>query len=137
MALKFNQLKKKKAQAPQPPSRPVSLAEVPKSSTKASLVSVATISPTSTASEIELINVRYAPEWVSSAQEEIHTLIAQRHFEEALGLITKCEEYFVKDNTFHNATEIIQKVRIEYFNFNFKSKIFRKKFVKFSISTFN
>lgn len=107
--MKFNQLKKKKSPAPQPPSRQVSATEVPKSTTKASLTSEATVSPTSTVSEVE-INVRYAPEWVTSAQEEIHTLIAQRHFEEALGLITKCEEYFVKDNTFHNATEIIQKV---------------------------
>lgn len=109
MALKFNQLKKKKAPAPQPPSRQVSTTEVPKSTTKTSLASEATVSPTSTVSEVEP-NVRYAPEWVTSAQEEIHTLIAQRHFEEALALITKCDEYFVKDNTFYNAIEIIQKV---------------------------
>lgn len=114
MALKFNQLKKKKAHAPQPPSRPVSTAEVPKSATKTSLASEATVSPTSTISGVEVANVRYAPEWVATAQEEIHTLIAQRHFEEALGLITKCEEYFVKDNSFHNASEIIQKVGITF-----------------------
>lgn len=111
MALKFNQLKKKKTAAPQPPSRQVSKTEVSKSTTRSSLASEAAVSPTSTVSEVE-INVRYAPEWVASAQEEIHTLIAQRHFEEALALITKCEEYFAKDNTFHNAAEIIQKVRV-------------------------
>lgn len=109
--MKFNQLKKKKGPAPQP-SRPVSIAEakVPKSITKTSLASDATISPTSTISEIEAVNIKYAPEWLLSAQEEIHTLIAQRHFEEALGLITKCEDYFKRDSSFYNATEIIQKV---------------------------
>lgn len=112
MALKFKQLKKKKATAPQPPSRPVSTSsEVPKSTTKASLASASTISPTSTVNEVEVVNVRYAPEWVASAQEEIHTLIAQRHFGDALALITKCEEYFAMDNSFHNATETIQKVK--------------------------
>lgn len=112
VALKFNQMKKKKAQAPQPPTRPVSTieAKVSKSSTRTSLASEATISPTSTTSEIEAVNIKYAPEWLASAQEEIHTLIAQRHFEEALTLITKCEEYFTKDTSFYNATEIIQKV---------------------------
>lgn len=111
VALKFNQLKKKKP-APQPPSRPVSSAEakVPKSITKAIITSEAAVSPTSTISEAEIANMKYAPEWLLSAQEEIHTLIAQRHFEEALALITKSEEYFAKDNSFHNANEVIQKV---------------------------
>lgn len=114
MALKFNQIKKKKAPAPQPPTRPVSTIEtnVSKSATKTSLASETTISPTSTISEID--TVKYAPEWLTTAQEEIHTLIAQRHFEEALTLITKCEEYFTKDNSFYNATEIIQKVFINF-----------------------
>lgn len=102
-------MKKKKAPAPKPPSNPVK--PVSKSTTKASLASEATVSPTSTVSESEVVNVRYAPEWVLSAQEEIHTLIAQRHFEDALTLITKCDEYFVRDNSFHNATEIMQKVQ--------------------------
>lgn len=112
MALKFNQMKKKKSVAPQPPSRQTSTVEpsVSKSTTKSSLASDATMSPTSTVSEMEGVNVRNAPEWVLSAQEEIHTLIAQRHFEEALTLITKCEEYFARDNSFYNATEVIQKV---------------------------
>lgn len=85
---------------------------VPKSITKTSLASDATVSPTSTISEIEAVNIKNAPEWLLSSQEEIHTLIAQRHFEEALVLITKCEEYFKKDSSFYNATEIIQKVEI-------------------------
>lgn len=115
VALKFNQIKKKKNPAPQPPGRQlsqVSTAEskVKKSQTKMSVVSDTAASPTSITSEVEIENIKYAPEWVASAQEEIHTLIAQRHFGEALSLITKCEEYFVKDSSFHNATEIIQKV---------------------------
>lgn len=111
--MKFNQLKKKKSPAPQPPSRQVSTTEskVPKSKTRTS-INEPPVSPRSITSEIEAVNVRYAPEWVASAQEEIHTLIAQRHFEEALTLITKCEEYFAKDSSFHNATDTIQKVLI-------------------------
>lgn len=108
-------MKKKKAQAPQPPSRQVSTVEssVSKSTTRSSLASEAAVSPTSTTSEIEA-NIKYAPEWLASAQEEIHTLIAQRHFEEALTLITKCEEYFKKDTSFYNATETIQKVTLKF-----------------------
>lgn len=119
--MKFHQLKKKKSPAPQPPSRQVSTAEskVSKSKVRTS-VNEPPVSPTSTKSEIEAMNVRYAPEWVTSAQEEIHTLIAQRHFEEALTLITKCEEYFAKDNSFHNATDTIQKVNTQSFFFNIR-----------------
>lgn len=114
MALKFNQLKKKKSVAPQPPSRQISIIEsnVPKSTTKSSLASDATVSPTSTTSEADSINIKYAPEWLILAQDEIHTLIAQRHFQDALTWITKCEEYFAGDNSFYNATEVIQKVKI-------------------------
>lgn len=109
--MKFNQLKKKKA--PQPPSRQVSSTEskLSKSTTRTSIMSEATISPTSITSEVEAMNIKYAPDWLDAAQEEIHTLIAQRHFEEALTLITKCEEYFTKDKSFDNATETIQKVK--------------------------
>ncbi|XP_031627430.1 exocyst complex component 8-like, partial [Contarinia nasturtii] len=74
MALKFNQVKKKKAPAPKPPSHSARPAVVRKSTTKTSLASEATVSPTSTASESEIVNVRYAPEWVLSAHEEFHTL---------------------------------------------------------------
>lgn len=99
--------------APQPPSRQVSVTEpnVPKSTTKSSLASDAAVSPTSTISEAESINIKYAPEWLVLAQDEIHTLIAQRHFQDALTWITKCEEYYAADSSFYNATEIIQKVR--------------------------
>lgn len=112
VALKFNQLKKKKSAAPQPPSRQSSAIEsnVPKSTTKSSLASDATVSPTtSTVSEAEA-NLKYAPEWLILAQDEIHTLIEERRFQDALKWITNCEEYFVTDSSFYNATEIIQKV---------------------------
>ena len=114
MALKFNQLKKKKSVAPQPPSRQVSTNEskVPKSTTKSSLAKDAAVSPTSTTSEAEAVNIKHAPEWLILAQDEIHTLIAQRHFQDALTWTTKCEEYFTSDSSFYNATEIIQKVKI-------------------------
>lgn len=112
VALKFNQMKKRKSVAPQPPSRQVSVTEsnVPKSTTKSSLASDA-VSPTSTISEADSINIKYAPEWLVLAQDEIHTLIAQRHFQDALTWITKCEEHFAADSSFYNATEIIQKVK--------------------------
>lgn len=110
-ALKFNQLKKKKNLAPQPPTHQVRNANISRSTTKTSLAkSEATISPTPTVIDSKVVNIRYAPEWMVSAQEEIQTLIAQRHFEEALAMITKCQEYFAKDKSFHNASEIIQKV---------------------------
>lgn len=113
VALKFNQMKKRKSVAPQPPGRQVSVTEsnVPKSTTKSSLASDAAVSPTSTISEAESINIKYAPEWLVLAQDEIHTLIAQRHFQDALTWITKCEEHFAADSSFYNATEIIQKVK--------------------------
>lgn len=64
----------------------------------------------STMSESDDANKNHAPEWLLRVHEEIHTLIAQRHFEDALGLITRCEEYFTKESSFQNANEIIQKV---------------------------
>lgn len=65
----------------------------------------------SVSASTELLEEVYAPDWVVSAQEEIHTLIAQRHFESALSLITQCEEYFAKTKTFVNANDIIGKVK--------------------------
>lgn len=108
MARKFNQLKKKKQQAPQPPKANKTQSSASKSTTKSSLDSNST---SSNASGKETTNTNIAPDWLIYAQEEIHTLIAQRHFEEALSLITKCEEYFAKDSSFVNATEIINKVQ--------------------------
>lgn len=114
MALKFNQLKKKKGSAPMPPAIiKMADAKIQKSATRASVTSdstVTTLSPTSTLGEPDVPIINYGPDWLTTAHEEIHTLIAQRHFEDALALITKCEEYFTKDSIFFNASETIEKV---------------------------
>lgn len=114
MALKFHQLKKKKGPAPQPPAstktKPTDL-KISKSATRTSFASETTVSPTSTLGEPDVPIINYGPDWLITAHEEIHTLIAQRHFEDALALIRKCEEYFAKDSVFFNASETIEKVR--------------------------
>lgn len=109
-ALKFNQMKRKQnaqvfKKIPSRSNKQMSAdSNVSKSTTKNSLESESTMS------ENETSNINLAPEWLLTVHEEIHTLIAQRHFEDALGLITKCEEYFTKDSSFQNASEIVQKV---------------------------
>lgn len=109
-ALKFNQMKRKpnaqiSKQNPSRSNKQMSAdSNVSQSTTKNSSASESTMS------ENETSNINYAPEWLLTVHEEIHTLIAQRHFEDALGLITKCEEYFTKDSSFQNASEIVQKV---------------------------
>lgn len=65
------------------------------------------LSPTDSMSVAENL----APEWLTSAPEEIQSQIAQRHFEDALAVIQKCEEFYAKDKTFHNATEVIEKIK--------------------------
>lgn len=116
VALRFNQLKKKKGLAAQGTLTTKSkLTEVKmsKSATRSSVASdttATTLSPTSTLGEPDVPNINYGPDWLTTAHEEIHTLIAQRHFEEALALITKCDEYVAKDSAFFNANEIIEKV---------------------------
>lgn len=115
-ALKFNQMKRKqnaqvfKNMASRSKQKSTDLI-VSKSTTKSSLANDVTMSPSeSTMSECEKANINYAPEWLLRVHEEIHTLIAQRHFEDALALITKCEEYFTIESSFQNANEIIHKV---------------------------
>lgn len=75
-----------------------------------SYTSDAPLSPTSTIGETEVVQEKPGPDWLLSAGEEIQSLIAQRHFEETLALIVKCEEHFASDSTFHRATEIAEKV---------------------------
>lgn len=83
-----------------------------KNSSRMSYASDAPLSPTSTIGEVEVVvHEKLGPDWLLSAGEEIQSLIAQRHFEETLALIVKCEEYFAKDTTFHKAAEIAEKVR--------------------------
>lgn len=112
MALKFNQNKRKKV----PPALPITKTTSPtrsedKNTSRMSYASDAPLSPTSTIGEVEVVHEKLGPDWLLSAGEEIQSLIAQRHFEETLALIVKCEEYFSKDTTFHKAAEIAEKVR--------------------------
>lgn len=98
-AIKFNQIKPKKGPAPLPPSQPQNPFE-----TKS--ISSDTLSYTEST-----IEINFAPEWLSSSPEEIQTLIAQRHFEDALSLIQKCDEFILKDSTFYNSADVIEKVK--------------------------
>uniref|UniRef100_A0A1L8DVZ4 Putative exocyst complex subunit n=1 Tax=Nyssomyia neivai TaxID=330878 RepID=A0A1L8DVZ4_9DIPT len=92
----------RKGPAPQPPIavRQKSLVDT------VSLSSDATLSPT--AEHTPLI---FAPDWLSSAPEEIQALIAQRHFEDTLALLQKCEDYLQRDSTFHGAAEMREKMK--------------------------
>jgi exocyst complex component 8 len=70
----------------------------------------------STSSELpspqyEHVMEKLAPDWLVSAPEEIHAEIAQRHFEDSLALLQKCEDYLERDKTCQNAAEIANKVR--------------------------
>lgn len=111
MALKFNQNKRKKLA----PTLPINKTTSPtrsedKNVGRMSYASDAPLSPVSTIGDVEVVQEKPGPDWLLSAGEEIQSLIAQRHFEETLALIVKCEEYFAKDKTFHKASEIIEKV---------------------------
>ena len=52
-----------------------------------------------------------APDWLITAPEEIQAEIAQRHFEDSLILIQKCEDYLLKNTTFYNFEDIQEKVK--------------------------
>lgn len=54
---------------------------------------------------------KLAPDWLASAPEEIQAEIAQRHFEDCLVLVQKCEEYLDKDSGFKGAAEIGDKIK--------------------------
>ncbi|XP_065076645.1 exocyst complex component 8 [Ochlerotatus camptorhynchus] len=101
VAIKFNQLKHKKGPAPQPPT---TLKFVQQKSVDSEL-----LSPTT--SKVVSIVEKLAPDWLTSAPEEIQAEIAQRHFEDCLMLVQKCEEYLVKDSGFRGAAEIREKIK--------------------------
>ncbi|XP_017849880.1 exocyst complex component 8 [Drosophila busckii] len=88
-AFRFDQQKKpKKGQAPQPPNRNKSQQQSQsKNSTpeKQVLPSPSESEPKSLEDE--------TPEWLSTASEEIQTLVAQRHFEDAQTLIKRTLEF--------------------------------------------
>lgn len=107
IAVKFNQnapvssiKSSKKAPAPQPPTK---LQQQKSNIDTKSITSDMTLSPVS-------VQINWGPDWLLTAPEEILALIAQRHFDETLTLITDCEEYFAKDSIFYGATETIEKV---------------------------
>lgn len=102
MAIKFNQLKPKKGPAPKPP---IQLQQ------QKSLVDTKSIT-SDLSPDSQSVKINWGPDWLCMAPEEILAMIAQRHFEDSLAMITKCEEYFVRDATFHNSVEMIEKVNI-------------------------
>lgn len=104
MCIKFHQLKPKKGPAPKPP---VQLQQQKSLVETKSIASDLAISPDS-----QSVKINWGPDWLLMAPEEILAMIAQRHFEDSLAMITKCEEYFARDSTFHNSVEIIDKVTL-------------------------
>lgn len=108
VSIKFTQpistaAKSKKGPAPQPPK---TLQKQKSSIETQSISSDMTLSPTASMAAENL-----APEWLSTAPEEIQAEIAQRHFEDSLMLIQKCEDYIQKNSSFYNSEEIIDKVK--------------------------
>lgn len=108
VSIKFNQplsgaAKSKKGPAPQPPR---TLQKQKSSIETQSIGSDATLSPTAS-----IMTENLAPEWLNSAPEEIQAEIAQRHFEDSLTLIQKCEDYMHKNPTFYNSEDIHDKVK--------------------------
>jgi exocyst complex component 8 len=108
VSVKFNQpmssaVKPKKGPAPQPPR---TLQKQKSSIETQSICSDATLSPTSS-----IMTENLAPEWLNSAPEEIQAEIAQRHFEDSLTLIQKCEDYLQKNPPFYNSEDIQDKVK--------------------------
>lgn len=103
VSVKFNQNKPKKGQAPLPP--------VKKEVEKPAPVSQQSSMDTSPLDSKPINKIIYAPDWLNYSPEEIQSLVAQRHFEDALNLIQKSEEYMAQDSTFHNAMEIGNKVK--------------------------
>lgn len=107
VCIKFHQSKPKKGPAPKPPTAQLqqqkSLVET------RSIASDLTMSPDS-----QSVKINWGPDWLLMAPEEILAMIAQRHFEDSLAMIVKCEEYFARDSTFHNSVEIIDKVGVVF-----------------------
>lgn len=68
------------------------------------------LSPADSTSSSATATTNWGPDWLLTAPEEILTLIAQRHFDETLQLITEAEVYLAKDCGFYGAVEYVQKV---------------------------
>lgn len=107
-ALLFDQQKKsKKVQAPQPPGR---AKQQQQTSSKGATPEKQTTS-TSSPSDAQPKSLEdETPEWLSTACEEIQTLVAQRHFEDAQSLIKRTQEFLrVAENT----RKVLQAAAIE------------------------
>lgn len=94
---------KKKGPAPKPPvAKKQSEEKAPMSQQSSIDLSPLELTPT--------VQIIYAPEWLNCAPEETQALIAQRHFEDALALIQKSQNYLAKDSSCHNSAEIAGKI---------------------------
>lgn len=101
----------KKNAAPPPPPTAVA---VPPGAAK--VTSELALSPTDSMSSANISaspSTVYGPDWLMAAPEEILTMIAQRHFDETLQLITEAEAYMQKEAPFDGAAELAEKVSAE------------------------
>lgn len=57
-----------------------------------------------------IANENVAPEWILTLSEDISSEIAQRHFEDCLTLMQKCEEFTIKNSNYSNIMEIRDKI---------------------------
>lgn len=107
VSIKFTQpmsaAKSRKGPAPQPPK---TLQKQKSSIDTRSISSDVTLSPSAS-----IITENLAPEWLNSAPEEIQAEIAQRHFEDSLMLIQKCDDYIEKNPSFYSSEDISDKVK--------------------------
>ncbi|XP_037949607.1 exocyst complex component 8 [Teleopsis dalmanni] len=111
IAFRFDQQKKnKKGQAPQPPPKSKRNSAMQQESPTDTKSLQSDLSPTE--SQTGKVVENHGPEWIATASEEIQTLIAQRHFEDAQILIKRTQEYIKKDKTFLHANEIQSKVKV-------------------------
>lgn len=108
VALKFNQSNRgaKKPQAPQPP---ITILQQQRSTIDTKSIASRCSSDMSPDSVSAYIN--WGPDWLQTAPEEIQAMIAQRHFEDTLILITKCEEFLAKDQTVYGAIDFNDKIK--------------------------
>lgn len=91
----------KKSPAPQPPT---------KLQPQRSTIETKSITESKDLS-LDVVSINWGPDWLQTAPEEIQAMIAQRHFEDTLTLITKCEEYLGKNSTVHGATDFSDKIK--------------------------
>lgn len=97
----------KKMPAPPPPKSPAVIKSLTQQTSELALSPDSVSSANMTASP----STNYGPDWLLTAPEEILTMIAQRHFDKTLQLITESEEYLDRDATFDGAAELAEKIK--------------------------